>query len=399
VIEQPQCSDSTSNAFDAIDACMHCGLCIESCPTYRATGIESDSPRGRLQLMRAVHEQRLTTEDIQPALERCVQCHACESSCPSNVDYSGLLHDNLKKNKSLVASVMANKALSNLAGFMLQISSRLGLHRVIRRLPQHKFSRALMLTPDNTKRFSAKQKIHPAHGDLRAKVALQLGCIERQINGDVIDDLIAVFTHQGFELHIVEQESCCGAIHYHTGDTTTGTAMAKECASSFGKFDFVVSLSAGCSAHLQQQSGKNTFYDPLIFLATQGLRSRLKAVKAKVAWMVPCHLKHLQDNWQQVGAMLSDIPQLNLIEFNDSDLCCGAGGAAMITKPQLSSAMGDAKAHCLNDAQPQRILSSNSGCRMQVDAHLRFIGSGQRSEHPLRILALALGVDEHIKRR
>ncbi|MFT7517437.1 MAG: glycolate oxidase iron-sulfur subunit [Myxococcota bacterium] len=377
------------------DDCMHCGLCIDVCPTYRATGIESDSPRGRLWLMRAVEEQRLDLNDIQPALERCVQCHACESSCPSNVDYSGLLQQHLKPRSSLIGWVTSKKHLSNFCGLGLRVLSRLKLFACVRKLPSSKFARALMLIPERPRGFNAKQTVYAAQGELRAKVALQLGCVERQIHADVIDDFIAVFNQQGFEVHIPSQQNCCGAIHYHSGEVDRGIELARASAKQLSSFGYVISLSAGCSSHLQQQSGADFYHDPLTFLATQGLRGALRDVPQTACWVMPCHLKHLQHDSQLVNKMLSDIPQLQLLDFADSDLCCGAGGAAMVGQPQLSAAMGAAKSKCLSAADPQLILSSNAGCRIQIDAHLRLSGEQQRTQHPLKILRLALGIDEH----
>ncbi len=374
---------------------MHCGLCIETCPTYKVSGIESDSPRGRLLLMRAVHEDRLELSDIQPALERCVQCHACESSCPSNVDYSGLLLENLNARKSFTAKVMASKTLSNLAGIALRLLSRLKLYRLPGLSMHSKAARGLMLCPEKASAFDSQRTIHPALGELRGKVALQLGCVERQIHGTVLNDLISVFTHQGFELHIPPQQNCCGAIHYHSGDIEHGKDLAESSSQQFANFENVIVLSAGCSAHLQRHSNTNIYFDPLIFLAKHGLRGDLNPINQQVAWMIPCHLKHLHQDWQMVGELLESIPQLKIVDVDDSDLCCGAGGTAMLSQPHLSAEMGQAKAQCLVNADPQQILSSNVGCRIQIDAHLRMLGSDQRTTHPISLLRFALGIDKH----
>jgi glycolate oxidase iron-sulfur subunit len=333
--------------------------------------------------MRAANENRLANSDIQDALNRCVQCHACETSCPSNVQYHELLVEHLPPRNNFVGKVMASKTMSSIAGVIVRFGAKLKLNK----LPG-----VFALLPDKAHAFSSAQTVYPAAGELRAKVGVHLGCVESQIYADVIDDLIAVFTHQGFELHFADQPSCCGAIHAHNSDLKSGNQLAAQTSDAFIEFDNVITLSAGCSAHLQTNSSQARFLDPLVFLAENGLRGQIQQLDSKIAWVVPCHLLHLQQNWQAISKMLSGIPGVELLDFKDSDLCCGAGGSQLISQPQLVQQMGREKSKSLIASGAEEILVSNSGCRLQIDRHLRAQQHTHQSKHPLQLLRLALGV-------
>lgn len=388
-----------SSGLDALPGlldCMHCGLCLQSCPTYNLTGLETDSPRGRLFLMRAVAEGRLPAEDAAPALDRCLRCGACGPACPSKVPYGQILREHTAlhgSSSSTMARWLGSKSRMRLAGRALRFSQRAGLLILAAALPSKRLRRAANMVPQNPQLFRpAPGAKFAAMGEQRGSVALHLGCVEAELFGNNIKDSIKVLTHEGFEVVCPPQPSCCGAAAAHDGQHQQGCSDGKQTLQQLAGFDAIVVPAAGCTAFLNGLDASAGVVDPMIFLYRVGVRSELKPVNRKVVYATPCHRQNILGDAIEMRNAMTAIPGLELVESEESEMCCGAGGAAFLKQPELTDAIGARKAKFLHQSGATQVISGNPGCAMQLEAKLRDRNADLQVVHPITLLRESMGV-------
>jgi len=384
------------DAFPGLLECMHCGLCLQSCPTYTETSAETDSPRGRLFLMRAVAEQRLAPADALPALNRCVLCRACEPACPSKVPYSDLLHKHMEL-QTTTASGLSRWLNSNprlkFAGRALRFARRTGLLRLAQKLPHQKLRRACAMVPQKPVLFRPKAGAEfPAHGEQRGVVALHLGCVEAELFGGNIQDSIATLTAEGFTVVCPKQPSCCGAAAAHDAELQSGSDRGRQTLLQLHGFDAILVPAAGCAAFLHELDDHAGVLDPMIFLARVGLRNKLKPVNRKVVYATPCHRQNVLGDAPEMRAAILAIPGIELLESEESEMCCGAGGTAFLREPELTDAIGARKAKFLQQSGATQVISGNPGCALQLESKLRDRNANMQVVHPISLLRESLQV-------
>lgn len=392
--------------------CVHCGLCLPACPTYNALGLETDSPRGRIYLMRAFAEGRIDKpENIRPFLDRCLDCRACETACPSGVQYGEILESTRSemetnhRAKSLGARlrrfllwrVVADQGRLRLACDLLRLFEVTGLRWLASRLRliPRRFDRLGPRMPASKERMPLTG-FHSPKGAARGRVALFTGCVMEQLFGNVNRATLRLLLANGFEVDVPHNQVCCGALLVHNGQADKARKLARQNVTAFKSADFVVNNSAGCGAamkeygHLLGTDCGSDFgrrcRDITEFLAEQGLTAEPGSLPSKAAYDDPCHLCHGQGIREQPRTLLDQVPGLQIVDHADSETCCGSAGIYNLVHGDLAAEIGRRKVDSILASGAELVVTGNPGCMIQIQAHLRERGSKVRVAHPVELL-------------
>ncbi len=390
---------------DLLVACVSCGLCLPHCPTYRATGEETASPRGRISLMRAIEFDGLAVDDTAVGfLEKCVMCRACETACPSGVQFGRLMED------SRSALVLNHRSAPRWLRFalgllphhrlMLAGSSLLGVAQRLHLLPAALSSR-LGLPPRLSIR---RERLQPtATGAADADAWLFTGCVMDAWQRDVHASALRVMQATGARVALPGAGgSCCGALHMHAGLTAGASALAAKVMDAFPGDAPIVVDSAGCGAALQDyghllNNERARIFSARVIDVCAWLALRLDQLPAvtsaqrfasTVAVQDPCHLRHVQRAHLPVRSVLDRYA--DLVELDDEGRCCGAGGAYSIMQPELAGIIRTEKVAVIGRTGAQVVASGNPGCSMWLS------GAGLDVRHPVTIIDEVLRGAGHV---
>ncbi|MGE0143492.1 MAG: (Fe-S)-binding protein [Planctomycetota bacterium] len=410
---QPSLDGDLPHWYSRTLDCVHCGLCLEACPTYGVLGTETDSPRGRIHLMRAMAEGRVTDVDaIRPHLDRCLDCRACETACPSGVRYGSILES--------VRSELRRKPTKTrtfrhrLAGFLLRnvvakqgrlrwffrfarASELLGLRRLARalRLLPNEVDALVPTVPKGEERRPLTGIFRPS-GEPRGKVYLFTGCVMEQVFGGINRRTRDLLVHNGYEVHVPSTQACCGALLVHDGQAAEARRLALTNLEAFAGDWPIVTNSAGCGAMLHEYGdllGEDVgaafgarCIDVTALLARDGLRATPARCERKVAYDAPCHLCHAQKVRTAPLELLAQVPGLELAPNPGSEDCCGSAGIYNLLQPAIASEIGARKARELIATGATMVVTGNPGCMMQIAARLRALGHPLEVRHPVDLL-------------
>ncbi len=394
--------------------CVHCGLCLQACPTYQQTGRETSSPRGRVYLMRGVAEGRIPLGDVvAEEMYLCLGCRACETACPSGVEYGAMLEETraLVERAGLRAgwpkrierfalrALLPHRRRLRRVIDALALVQALGLDRLGFALLPRSLRELRDLAPRVPPRRERRPlpRLVPAEGERRGRVGLFVGCIMPELFGSVTAATARVLARNGFEVVVPAGQGCCGALHAHAGDAEFACDLARRNVAAFAdvRVDAVIVDAAGCGAALREAGrwlGREgdalaaSVRDPTEFLDEVGLRPPTGRLDARVCYDDPCHLVHGQKVEAAPRNVLTAIPGVSLVAHDDPTGCCGAAGIYNFTHRSMSRAVLDRKMRALAAVDPDVIATGNPGCLMQIRAGVRRFGLRARVAHPVELL-------------
>ena len=409
--------DKDAPSMDGLRACVHCGICLPQCPTYRVLGEEMDSPRGRVYLMRAAAEDRIgLTPTLARHLDLCLGCRACETACPSGVPFGRLLE--ATRGQLERRGVTAPGRDGATLRFLLEVfpyPGRLGpmLHAL--RMYQWSGMQALvrgfgLLAP--FKKLQAMEallpwlpapagplpELIPARGVRRGRVGLLVGCVQRFFYPDVNADTARLLSAAGYEVVVPRGQECCGALHLHAGRIDEFRAMARRLIPAFTDVDLVVVNAAGCGSALKEY-GHWLADDAARFFAERvrdvsevlvDCDLPLRPLPETVTYHDACHLAHGQRIRAEPRELLRRIPGLTLVDLTDSELCCGSAGVYNLLEPEMAGELGRRKARRIRETGARVVVAGNPGCLMQMRQHCRAEGLSVEVAHPVTLLARAM---------
>src|SRR5215471_6432136 len=412
--------------WDYYSKCIHCGLCLNACPTYRELGVEMDSPRGRIYQMVQVANGAPISESYREHIDLCLACRGCESACPSGVRYGRMVEDaraeieaNTKRGwlarrarHFVFHRLLQSRALLSIAGTVLYLAEISGLKALGRGMGQMKLLGRLgdlqQLAPSADPPFFFSQigKTFPAEGERRHRVAFLAGCIANVSFARLNEATVRVLQRNGCEVVIPAGQGCCGALHLHSG--LRGEARKLACrnidAMLDGKFDAIITNAAGCGSTLKeygelledlpQYAEKAQRFSALMrdvteFLASIELNPKLGRVEATVTYQDSCHLAHGQRVRKAPRQLLQSIPGLVFQEMPGADLCCGSAGVYNVVQNEMAMQILQRKMESVNGTKAQIVATANPGCMIQLQAGVRLHGREQRVMHVVELLDLA----------
>ncbi len=434
--QNPHLNDPELNGFDPknppnpnlISTCVHCGFCLSTCPSYRVIGKEMDSPRGRIYLMDAINKgDAPLAETTAQHFDSCLGCLACVSTCPSGVKYDQLIaatrpqvERNVPRNLSdrLIRALIFNlfPYPNRLRAFLLPlfIYQKLGVQKIVRLtglLPKISPRLAAMesilpkLTPDAFR--DDFPSVIPAKGEKRYRVGVILGCVQRLFFHPVNEATVRVLTANGCEVVIPKNQSCCGALPEHQGQTEQSHALIKQMIDRFEctNVDAIIINAAGCGHTLKEyghilkddpdyaeraQQFSAKVKDVQEFLAEIGLTAPLSPLtqtgELTLVYQDACHLLHGQKISSQPRQLLQQIPGVKLREPIDAALCCGSAGVYNLLQPEVAEELGTQKVENLLNTGAELIASANPGCSLQIKKHLQLQEKEIPLMHPMELL-------------
>ncbi len=404
-------------SMDGLRACVHCGICLPQCPTYRVLGEEMDSPRGRIYLMRAAAEGRV---GLTPALARhldlCLGCRACETACPSGVPFGNLLE--AARGQLVRRGVRAPGTDHAMLGFLLQwfprprrlapvlhalrFYQRSGLQGMVRSLgvlaPFKRLATMEALLP-LLPAVDGVPELVPARGKRRGCAGLVTGCVQRFFYPEVNRDTARLLSVAGYDVVVPRGQECCGALHLHTGRLAEFRRMARRLMAAWGPdLDVIVVNAAGCSSALKEYGrwlgdGDAEAFSIKVRDVSEVLVESdlpLGALEETVTYHDACHLAHGQRIRSQPRELLKRIPGLRLVELQDSELCCGSAGVYNLLEPAIADELGRQKVDRIRETGARIVAAGNPGCLMQIARHCRAQGFEIEVTHPVSLLARAL---------
>ncbi len=412
--------------WDLYSVCIHCGLCLNHCPTYRVLGMEADSPRGRIYQVLQVDAGRLAIADsFVTHIDRCLDCRACETACPSGVEYGRIVERALAEIEQnhrrpllvrwlrsfFFRRLLRDYSLLERCAGMLRLYQRSGLEKLVRAsgvLKLFGLQDVAALAPRISERpfFQEFGKEFPAIGKRRAHVAFLGGCIASAAFADLNRATIRVLQQNGVEVFVPAAQVCCGALHAHAGFREEARELARTNIEVFlNGFDAIVTNAAGCGATLKeyddllegdaQYSARARQFvgrvkDVTEFLAELGLRQPQRKLAHRVTYQDPCHLAH----GQRVRSAPRDLltaAGCELIEMPHADYCCGSAGIYNVAQNELSMQILDAKMEDVASTSADVIATANVGCMLQLRAGVVRRGMKMDVKHVVELLDEAYG--------
>ncbi len=408
---------------ELIADCVHCGFCLPSCPTYALWGEEMDSPRGRIQLMKMVSDGEIgMTETVTRHWDQCLGCMACVTACPSGVRYDRLIeatraqverHAPRTTSERLVREMIfalfphperMRMLLPLLWAYQRFGGARLSQTALAARLlsPQLRAMEAVA-PPVSLAAQEPTPEVIPARGQVRRRVGLLLGCVQRVFFEEVNAATIRTLTAEGCEVVIPAGQGCCGALSIHAGREDEGLRYARRLIDSFDRYDVddIVVNVAGCGSNMKDY-GYLLRDDPRYaeraaafsaktrdiseFLAELEPVAPRAAIAARVAYHDACHLAHAQGIRRQPRAILEAIPGLEVVSVPESELCCGSAGIYNLVEPEPAAALGERKARNVLSVRPDALVASNAGCLLQINSALQRLGNDIPTLHPIELV-------------
>jgi glycolate dehydrogenase iron-sulfur subunit len=414
-----------TGAFDATDApsmeglraCVHCGICLPQCPTYRVLGQEVDSPRGRIYLMRAAAEGRIgLTPVLARHLDLCLGCQGCETACPSGVPFGRLLEatrgqlerqgvrapesDHATRRWALETFPYPARLTPLLWGLRFYQAS--GLQALVRgsgMLAPWKRLRSMEALLPSMASGAPLHEYIPARGRSRGRAGLLTGCVQRFFYSDVNARTVRLLSAAGWDVVVPPVQGCCGALHLHAGRLEEFRGLASRIMAVFGAVvDVVVTNAAGCGSALKEyghwlpDQGGPAFAAKVRDISEVLVESDLPLLELKetVAYHDACHLAHGQKVRTQPRELLRRIPGLTVVDIKDSDLCCGSAGIYNLTEPAMAGELGRMKVERIRETGARIVAAGNPGCLMQIAMHARDMGVELEVVHPVDLLARSL---------
>ena len=418
--------------YEQLVNCIHCGMCLPVCPTYALTGLEKNSPRGRICMIRAVADGELQlTDNFKESMSFCLNCQACVTACPAGVAYgqlaeAALLHieaDNRAKGKVSVLKrfslnwIFADLKRLRLIGRIFRLYQQSGLETLVQR------SRILKLFSARLNEMSfmapsvSPRKPYSLDGSTAGpqkkniRVGILPGCVQDVFFRDVNQDTIDVLQHNGYEIFLPPDDCCCGSVHGHNGHLEMARSLARRIIEIYdqGKVDYVVMNSAGCGAYMKEY-GHLLADDPVYavragefalkvkditeLLIEHGWKDPENPVSGKVTYHEPCHLVHTQQISRQPREMISRIPGIEFVDLPEATWCCGSAGIYNITRYDDAIRVLERKMNNIRSSGAEYVVTGNPGCMIQLMYGARKYDVPVKILHPVSLLNKAYHVKE-----
>jgi glycolate oxidase iron-sulfur subunit len=406
--------------YDKSLACIHCGLCLSSCPTYLETGNENDSPRGRIYLMRAMQDGRLPVGGAAVEhIDLCLGCRACEAVCPSGVQYGNLLehtrdHVERKHKRLIFQTFLRRVAIEKVFPFPSRMKLALLPAKITKRLGVEKFlpkfaREALSLIPENCSEVKLPE-ISPAIGQKQKRVGFVSGCVMSVMFGETNAASVRLLNQVGCEVVTPSNQSCCGALYAHSGQLELARDCARRNIEAFEKqnLDAIIINAAGCGSTLKEydqllhddpewaERGKKfsaKVKDLTEWLAPEMASFKLQTSNSTVTYHDACHLAHAQRITKPPREIVKAVAGKNFVDLPESDVCCGSAGTYNLTEPEMAERLQNRKIENILKTGAQIVVTSNPGCLLQIQAGLKKAGA-----HHVQAIHIADFLDQAAKR-
>lgn len=393
-----------------LGACVHCGLCLNACPTYLELGTEADSPRGRIHLIRALEDGTMGLDaEVVRHLDLCLGCRACESACPSGVRYGQIIEEArayvqrtaprpwpARLRRQLVLATFPYRRRVRVLLRLGDLARAVGAWRLVTRWVDgaELLPAARGTLPDGA--------FFPARDREQLRVGLLAGCVGGELFGGVNAAAVRLLTRSGAAVVIPPGQGCCGALHLHSGDPDAARALARRVIDAFpAELDAIVVTAAGCGSTLKEY-GDLLAEDPAYAQRARRFAERVRDVTElldaigaappahapprRVTYHDACHLAHAQGIREAPRRLLARVPNLELIELPESDVCCGSAGSYNLTEPAMARRLRERKVDHILATGADCVVAANPGCALQIQAGLAARGSAVRVVHPVELL-------------
>jgi glycolate oxidase iron-sulfur subunit len=442
VKKTPVCSSSSLSNYlwsDPPDEnkwadCVHCGMCLESCPTYELTGQEQHSPRGRVHLIKSVAEGKLVVnEQFMDPVFACLDCRACTTACPADVDVGGLIEEARGQIRQAIPLSGWKGAVSKFfleglfphhnrleaLGGVLRFYQKSGIQKVIRKsgiinmMPKHlvEMESIMPVVKESVRKKYKDHKVIKAKGETKHEVAFITGCVMDVMFSDINEATINVLTRNGNDVTIPQNQTCCGALHVHAGDRETGRKLAKQNIEAFKDSSKVIVNAAGCGCmlkdypelfredpewHAKAEEFSEKVEDISKYLHDTGYEKPRAEINTRLTYHDACHLAHGQGVRQEPRDILLDIPGVEMVHMPNADRCCGSAGIYNITNPEMAGAVLESKMENVPE-DVEMISMGNPGCMLQMAIGVQKHGRNQRVVHTIQLLDWAYQKEDQSK--
>ncbi|PKO47378.1 MAG: hypothetical protein CVU29_02940 [Betaproteobacteria bacterium HGW-Betaproteobacteria-22] len=379
------------------DRCVVCGLCLPHCPTYRKTGSEADSPRGRIQLMRAVAQEILPNNARFTAhIDLCLSCRSCESACPNNVSYGALIDTTralytpqTNHWHRLAKPFIRSRLLATSITWPLWLLQQLRLTGLLQRAFPPAKSLPRLAMPQRWKTY------YPTTEPLKGNVSLFLGCAGSALDSQSLNDSVYLLNKLGYHVHIPKLQTCCGSIARQMGDAEEAQSLIKKNAACFNPDYPILTTVSGCGAGLKDYLSTHTILDICAFLVKCDWQHlEISPLPQTLYVQDPCSLRNVLHSHKDTYQLLQKIPEIDIQALPGNNQCCGGAGAYTLTQPAMANALLQDKLDTIANRQLTLLATSNIGCSLHISRGLRAQNIHVNVCHPVQIITRQIQLSE-----